>query len=37
MPGIEQRQERHDATFPAVVGTHNEDGIFYRDDHDQRP
>ncbi len=37
MPDIEQRQQRDDAALAALVGAHDQDGVFERDDHDQRP
>ena len=37
MPDIEKRQQRDDAALAAVVGAHDQDGVFERDDHDQRP
>ncbi len=36
-PDIEKRQQRDDAALAAVVGAHDQDGVFERDDHDQRP
>jgi hypothetical protein len=35
MPDIEKRQQRDDAALAAVVGAHDQDGVFERDDHDQ--
>ena len=34
-PHIEKRQQRDDAALAAVVGAHDQDGVFERDDHDQ--
>ena len=36
-PQVEQRQQRHDAAFTVVVGAHDQDRVFERDDHDQCP
>jgi hypothetical protein len=36
-PHIEKRQQRDNAALAAVVGAHDQDGVFERDDHDQRP
>ena len=33
----QQRQHRHDAAFAAVIGAHDQERIFDRDDQDQRP
>ena len=32
---IEQCQERHDAALAMIIGAHNQDRVFERDDHDQ--
>ena len=37
MANVEKRQQRDDAALAAVVGAHDQDGIFERDDQDQRP
>ena len=37
VPYVEKRQQGHNATFAAVVGAHDQDGILERDDQDQRP
>ena len=37
MPDIEKRQQRDDAALAAVVGAHDQDRVFERDDQDQRP
>ena len=37
IPHIEQRQQCDDAALAVIVGAHNQDGVFERDDHDQRP
>ena len=37
MPGIEQRQHRHDPALAVVIGAHDQDRVFERDDQDQRP
>ena len=37
MPGIEKREKRHDAALAVIVGAHDENGVFQRDDQDQRP
>lgn len=37
MPDIDKRQQRDDAALAAVFGAHDENGVFERDDYDQRP
>ena len=37
VPDVEQRQQRHNAAFAVIVGAHDQDRVFERDDHDQRP
>ena len=37
IPDVEQGQERHDAAFAAVVGAHDQNGVFERNNQNQRP
>ena len=36
-PRTDQREQREDAALPAIVGAHDQDGVFDGNDNDQRP
>ena len=37
VPGVEQREQCHDAALAVIVGAQDQDGVFERDDEEERP